>query len=115
MFRKPKDDTKTLAFDELIERKRNLDLEIAGRQDTEVEALRTKVSTVADALGVTVAELFNIKAEPTDRRPKKKRELAIKYRDPDNPEHTWTGRGKPPKWLQEKIDQGATKEQFQVA
>lgn len=113
MFRKPKQEAKSLPFDELLERKRALDLEIAGRQDNEVEQLRTKVSTVADALGVTVAELCNIKPEPTDRRPKKKRET-VKYRDPDNPDHTWSGRGKHPKWLQEKLEQGAAKEQFQV-
>lgn len=102
-----------LSFDELINKKRNLDLEIAGRQETEVENLKSKVVAVTDALGITIAELFNIKAEPTDRRPKKRRQ-AVKYRDPDNPEYTWSGKGKTPKWLQEKLDGGATMEQFQV-
>ena len=114
MFKKPKEEAKAMAFDELIELKSNLDLEIAGRQDKEVEQLRTKVTTVADALNVTVAELFGIKAEPTERRPKKKREAAIKYRDPENAQNTWSGRGRPPKWLQEKLEQGATKEKYQV-
>lgn len=113
MFNKRKTETQALAFDELLDRKRQLDLEIAARQDTEVESLRSKVSTVADALGVSVAELFGIKAEHTERRPKKRRDT-VKFRDPENSENTWTGRGRPPKWMQERLDQGATKEQFQV-
>jgi len=30
----------------------------------------------------------------------------VRYRDPQNPENTWSGRGKPRKWLQELIDAG---------
>ncbi len=113
MFKKRKTEAQALAFDELLDRKRQLDLEIAARQDTEVETLRSKVATVADALGVTVAELFGIRGEPAERRPKKRRET-VKYRDPENADNTWTGKGRPPRWMQEKLDQGATKEQFQV-
>jgi len=25
--------------------------------------------------------------------------VAVKYRDPQNPENTWTGRGRMPRWL----------------
>jgi len=113
MFKKRKTETQALAFDELLDRKRQLDLEIAARQDTEVETLRSKVATVADALGITVAELFGIRGEPVERRPKKRRET-VKYRDPENADNTWTGKGRAPKWMQEKLDQGATKEQFQA-
>ena len=112
MFAKPKKDPAVLGFDELIELKRNLDLEIAGRQSAEIENLKTKVSTVTDALGISIAELFGIKDEAAPRR--RKPVARIKYRDPAHPENTWTGKGKPPKWLQEKLDQGANKEQFQV-
>ena len=49
------------SFDELLLRKHSIDQEIADRQDTEVEGLKTKVLTVASALGITVAELFGIK------------------------------------------------------
>lgn len=116
MFGKAKtnDDPKPLPFDQLLEMKRKLDLEIAGRQGTELETLRAKVTAFADALGISVAEMFGIRAEqPPERRGKKRRD-PVKYRDPENAENTWSGRGRLPKWLQEKIDQGATKEQFQV-
>ena len=101
-----------LPFDVLLDKKRNLDLEILGRHDKEIEALKLKVTTVADALGVSVAELLGIKGETEPRR--RKRAARAKYRDPENAENTWTGRGKPPKWLQEKLDQGASKDEFLI-
>lgn len=116
MFGKSKDndDPKSLPFDQLLDTKRKLDLEIAGRQETELEALRTKVTTFADALGISVAEMFGIRAEQQPERRGKKRRDTVKFRDPGNPGNIWSGRGRLPKWLQEKIDQGGTKDQFQV-
>jgi DNA-binding protein H-NS len=29
-----------------------------------------------------------------------------KYRNPDNPAETWSGRGRPPKWVQAALDKG---------
>ena len=112
MFGKSKKESEQLAFNELLDKKRTLDLEILGRHDKEIEALKVKVTTVADALGVSVAELFGIKSETEPRR--RKRPTRAKYRDLENAENTWTGRGKPPKWLQEKLDQGASKEDFLI-
>ena len=112
MFGKSKKEPTQLAFDELLDKKRSLDLEILGRHDQEIETLKTKVATVANALGVSIAELFGIKAEGEARR--KKRSARIKYRDPENAENTWTGKGRPPKWMQEKLDQGAIKDEFLI-
>ena len=40
--------------------------------------------------------------------------VAPKYRDPQNPENTWTGRGKPPRWLANAIAAGKSKESFLI-
>lgn len=37
-----------------------------------------------------------------------------KYRDPAKPENTWAGRGKKPAWLNEKLEAGASLEDFLV-
>lgn len=37
-----------------------------------------------------------------------------KYRDPAKPENTWAGRGKQPGWLKEKLEAGASLEDFLV-
>jgi DNA-binding protein H-NS len=48
------------------------------------------------------------------KKERKTRDLPVKYRDPDNPENTWSGVGKPKKWLQERLDQGHTLDLFAV-
>lgn len=37
-----------------------------------------------------------------------------KYRDPEKPENTWAGRGKQPGWLKEKIEAGASLDDFLI-
>lgn len=50
-----------------------------------------------------------------DLKPKKKKRIAaVKFRDPDNPENTWSGLGKPKKWLQDKLDQGQVLDEFAI-
>ena len=39
--------------------------------------------------------------------------VAVKYRHPETGE-TWTGRGKPPRWLAAEIAAGKAKEQFYI-
>ncbi len=37
-----------------------------------------------------------------------------KYRDPEKPENTWAGKGKQPGWLKEKLEAGASLDDFLV-
>ena len=104
----------TLAsLDELLAIKRQVDDEIVARQETEVAALRARAEGIADALGLPVGQMLGIKAETVARKPK--RQPKVQYRDTEDPANTWTGKGRVPKWLQDKIDQGADKEQFAVS
>jgi len=43
-------------------------------------------------------------AQEEDRR----RGVRAKYRNPDNHEETWAGRGRKPKWVEERLAQGAS-------
>jgi DNA-binding protein H-NS len=38
-----------------------------------------------------------------------------KYRNPDNPNETWAGRGRPPKWVQAALEQGQTLDDLAIA
>ncbi len=109
-------DPKSISFNELIEMKQAIDREIVSRRDTEIEALKTRAITAASALGIPLTEMLGIQV-PTAPGPeprKTRRVPKARYRDPDRPENVWSGRGRPPKWLQEKIDQGAEKEAYRV-
>src|SRR5688572_22952275 len=99
----------TLSFDALLDLKMRVDAEVTSRSATELEALKQRLLLVASSTGVTVDDLF--KPPPKER---KKREFTVRYRDPENPENTWTGIGKMKKWLQEKLDAGHQIEEFAV-
>ena len=40
--------------------------------------------------------------------------VGVKYRDPKNPQNTWSGRGRPARWLQDQLDKGKKLEDFTV-
>jgi DNA-binding protein H-NS len=40
--------------------------------------------------------------------------VAVKYRDPKNPENTWTGRGRMPRWMSAATKTGKKKHDFLI-
>lgn len=62
---------------------------------------REKVEMLAKDLGFTLAELAELE------RPKRKRAPSTEiYRHPENPTHTWSGRGRKPGWFAAHVDAG---------
>lgn len=68
-----------------------------------------EIKDLAASIGMTV-ELHEIDKKPV----RKGNKVAIKYRDPNNAENTWTGRGVMPKWLSALLNQGHDRSEFQV-
>jgi DNA-binding protein H-NS len=93
-----------LSFDQLRTLYREIGALIAERRHHELEQIRQRVAL----LGFTTVDL-----DP----PKQKRGGAgtARYRDPDNPSHTYSGKGKYPTWLAEKLDAGHTIDEFRAS
>ena len=88
-----------------------------------VAQVRRKLEQQAKAEGYTIEELFGTSgataAAPrsTGRVAKKARKLGKvppKYRNPDNPQETWTGRGRQPRWLAALTAEGRQVEEFLI-
>lgn len=107
-----KEELSALSIEQLALKKQELDAEIALRGEQELERLKEQMILIAHALGYDAKDLFPQKPEKKER---KKREAKIKYQHPENPTLTWTGRGKPPAWMQELLDGGAEKHDFAIA
>ncbi len=85
-------------------------------------ALRTEVERRAAELGVSVDDLF---AQPGQRAPAEQKARGrrprsdagtkppAKFRDPETDE-TWSGRGRPPRWLAAKEAEGRDRKEFAV-
>jgi DNA-binding protein H-NS len=78
------------------------------KQDAERSAVRKKVTDFAKEHGFDIRDLVG-------GRGKGKGSVAVKYRDPSNPNNTWTGRGRMPRWMAAATKGGkAKKEDFLI-
>ena len=76
------------------------------KQGAERDDLRRRIIAMVEDAGFKVQDLFG-------KARKGKGSVAVKYRDPQNPENTWTGRGRMPRWLVAATKGGkANKENF---
>jgi len=92
-----------------------------------IAVVRKKMLALARTEGYTIAELFDSAAPAATRAPRaagakakpaKARKtlgkVAPKYRNPDNADETWTGRGKQPRWLAALTGQGRSVDEFTI-
>ena len=88
-----------------------------------IAQVQRKLTKLAKAEGYTIEELFggSAAAKParaskaaTPRAGRKLGKVAPKYRNPDNPRETWTGRGKQPRWLASLTAKGRNLGEFVI-
>ena len=93
-----------------------------------ITQVRRKLAQLAKNEGYTLNELFGagggataasgVTRAPRGSATKKPRtslgKVAPKYRDPSNPENTWTGRGKQPRWLAAHTSEGRDLQDFLI-
>jgi|SRR6056297_2089075 len=101
-------DLENKSVEELKALQKSVEVALHKAQERERDEARLAVEKFAADLGFTTAELFDAKS----KRPKNK--VAPKYRDPNNPDRTWTGRGRTPKWVQEFLDAGKSLEDLKI-
>jgi DNA-binding protein H-NS len=87
---------------ELVECKTHIESLMSAQKEEKMKALleemRTWGITARDIIGENVGK-----------------NLSPKYRNPENPEQTWVGRGKPPDWFKTNLEEGITKEEMLIS
>ena len=80
---------------------------------TKKKALLEKMHQLATEAGFSVAELMGGKR--AGKGAAKASSVVVKYRNPENPDETWSGRGRMANWLKDKIaKRGVKAEDFLV-
>ena len=97
------DDSKTMPFDQLRTLHREIGALIAQRRHEALDQLKEQIAV----LGFSVDDL-------APKKRKSKASAVVRYRDPEVPEHVWSGRGKHPAWLRDKLEQGHTLDEFLI-
>ncbi len=103
-------DLEGMTVKELRALKEKIGNAIVEREEDERAQLRAKMEALAAESGLTIDDVLG------SRRGKGSRgQVAVKYRNPDKPSETWTGRGRKPNWLAEKLSRRGVKiEDFAV-
>ena len=81
-----------MSYAELSQLRSQIDRLMVEKQSSERSALRQKMADMARDHGLSLDEVLG-------KAHKGKGSVAPKYRDPKNPENTWTGRGRMPLWM----------------
>ena len=95
-------DLEALSLSELKRMQKDVAKAISTYQDRQKAEARVKVEAFARDLGYSLAELVGAETK-TARAP-----VAAKYRHPENPALTWSGRGRRPQWFVEALAGGGT-------
>lgn len=101
-------DLKSLSRADLQKLQRDINKEIDRRTESYKNETRKKLESLAADAGFSVEELFGV------HKSKKRAPAKIKYRDPQNAENAWSGRGRMPTWLAAYVSKGKKREDFAV-
>ncbi len=92
-----------------------------SRLREDLESQLSRVAGLAAKMGkpapVEAVKTPTVVATPkiAPKRPTKKSKGVIRFRDPANPDKTWTGRGTQPHWFKAGLASGKSREHFAVS
>lgn len=107
MAKKSPVDLESLDVDELLAITENAQQLIVAKQHQRLYDAYEKFEEIAESCNTTIEEILKAGEQLEKKR-------SIKYRNPNNSEETWTGRGRKPTWLVNALEQGKRLEDFSV-
>ena len=101
-------DLSKLSIEELETLAKDIQTEVVTRREAERERVLAQMRELAAGLGLTLEEVVRLE------RGKGITAVLPRYRHPDDPSLTWSGRGKRPAWLTEALAAGRSLDDFAV-
>ena len=99
-------DLKSLSLDELWDLHEQITVQLGRKIATEKAALEKRLRRL-DNVSIPVGDQIKRAKRPYPK-------VIPKYRNPKNPNETWAGRGKQPRWLVAQLRSGKKLEDFQI-
>lgn len=85
----------------------DINKEIQRQKSQKRKSLMSDLERLARDAGISLDELLD-HSSTTRKAPKAKGSVAAKYRNPNDPSQTWTGRGRQPLWVAALLAEGRT-------
>lgn len=105
-------DLSTYNLGELKGLQHDIEKEIKGRQQQDVQKAREQIMAIAKDAGVSVEELLAASAKRAKKEQGQKG--TPQYQNPDESAQTWTGRGRQPKWIADGLASGKKLDDFRM-
>ena len=99
---------------ELAELDARIKKALVSAKEREKAAVKQKLDAIVQSAGLSVDEIAEIFGLSRGRGARKGTKVAPKYRNPDNKQETWTGRGRQPRWLAAKLNRGGKLTDFAI-
>lgn len=112
-----KAELKSMTRKELEKLKADVEKALEKVSEKEKKAALAAAEKAAAAHGFSLSEITGAEAAPKrGRKPKQvqKTASAPKYRNPENKDQTWTGKGRQPEWFKTAIASGKTPESMEI-
>ena len=94
--------------DELDRLEKSVQRERKRREKTRVEDAQKEIRLVAAKYGMKLEDVLG------GSNGKSRGKVAPKFRHPEDPEKTWTGRGRTPRWVQDWEHRGGSREELRI-
>lgn len=103
-----------MSIEELRKTRREIDKAISGFEARQRKAAKAAAEEAAQQYGYTVAQLVSGRAGRSSPAATAAEPAAAKYANPDNPNETWSGRGRRPQWVKTILDAGGALEDLTI-
>lgn len=104
-------DLKSLSYVELQDITKEIEHELKSRKSRILSEAKNEIFSIAKKHGLTIEEILAGKSATKVAGTKS---VAPKYRNPNNTEETWTGRGKKPSWVITALSEGTSLDQLKI-
>jgi DNA-binding protein H-NS len=84
-------------------------VQISNKREERKRELLEEMEKIAEKEGLTLKEVMRAGQKRKRRQPPKQ-----KYRNPDKPSQTWSGRGKKPAWIEKALASGKGLEDLEI-
>ena len=102
-------DLNNLTLAELKERQKAIALEIKNFPEKAKTAARNELEAKARELGYSIKDLLG-----TVTSTRQKRQVIVRYRNPENSSVTWTGFGRRPNWFNDALASGKSRSDLEI-
>ena len=102
-------DLNSLSLDELKKLQKDVNKAVESYEDRRKQEAKAAVEAKAREMGFSLSELSDGTAKKGGRAPR-----PAKYRHPENPSLTWSGRGRQPGWIKEALENGTSLDEFLI-